>query len=175
MSRRAVVVYCHPCRDSLIAAALQRCVAGLATAGCRHQLLDLYDSGFDSVNARATQPNLVQVHRAALADADAVVFVYPTWYGCQPAMLNGWLTHVFGAEDRWRNIRKLVVVTSHGSGKLTNSGQGEPGKRVMLRGVRVRCHPLVRPKWLALYGVDRDRIDDRLRWLARIEHVMKSI
>ena len=35
-----------------------------------------------------------------------------------------------------RNIRRIVVVTTHGSSKLTNALEGESGKRTVTRAIR---------------------------------------
>ena len=72
---------------------------------------------------------------------DALVLVYPTWWGAQPAILKGWIDRVFMNEVAWvlpegearirpllTNVRRLVVLTTHGSGKFLNSLQGESGK-----------------------------------------------
>ena len=97
-----------------------------------------------------------------------LVLVYPTWLSAQPAMLKGWIDrtwvsgvayHLPEGSNRIRpllvNIRHLVVVTTHGSSKFINSLQGEPGKRVAFRSIRLMCRHTVRTHWLALYRMDR--------------------
>ena len=44
---RALVVYCHPQQDSLVAAARDRAVAGLQAGGAEVRLTDLYAAGFE--------------------------------------------------------------------------------------------------------------------------------
>jgi putative NADPH-quinone reductase len=59
---------------------------------------------------------------------DALLLVYPTWWGAQPAILKGWIDRVFMNEVAWAlpdgearlrplltNVRHLVVLTTHGS------------------------------------------------------------
>ena len=53
-----------------------------------------------------------------------------------------------------RNVRRIVVVTTHGSSKLVNSLQGEGGKRVVTRALRSLCNRRCRTTWVAMYGVD---------------------
>ena len=73
---------------------------------------------------------VLSTHIALLQAAEALVFVYPTWWGGPPAMVKGWLDRVWvegvafrrvGGSNRPRarltNIRRLVVVTTHGSTK----------------------------------------------------------
>ena len=111
--------------------------------------------------------------------ADALVLVYPTWWGAQPAILWGWLDRVWidgiafsrrpgarRARPGLRNIRHLVAITTHGSSKWINAVEGEPGKRVVLRRMRACCHPRVRTRWIALYGVDRSDEAERRAFLA---------
>ena len=92
-----------------------------------------------------------------LVGRDLLVLVYPTWWGGPPAPLKQWLDDHLDHDDRaFRAIRRLVVVTTHGSPHWVNRLQGEPGRAMLMRGLRSRCNPLARRSWLALYGVDRD-------------------
>ena len=52
------------------------------------------------------------------------------------------------------NLRRLVVVTTHGSPKRVNVVEGEPAKHLVGRQLRALCHPLARTRSLALYGMD---------------------
>jgi putative NADPH-quinone reductase len=65
------------------------------------------------------------------------------------------------------NIRRIAVVTTHGSSKLINSLQGESGKRIAFRSIRVLCHRFVRTKWIALYGVDACSDSERRAFVER--------
>ena len=127
-------------------------------------------------------------HAARLEWADALVLVYPTWWGAQPAILWGWLERVWidgiafsrrpgarRARPGLRNIRHLVAITTHGSSKWINAVEGEPGKRVVLRRMRACCHPRVRTRWIALYGVDGSDEAERRAFLARVERSMAEL
>jgi putative NADPH-quinone reductase len=96
------------------------------------------------------------------------VLVYPTWWSGQPAILKGWIDRVLMNEVAWvlpegaarirpllTNIRKVVVVTTHGSSKLVNSLQGESGKRTAFRSIRLMFNKRTRCHWIGLYGLDR--------------------
>lgn len=196
-ARRVLVVHCHPDDESLAAAAKRRILAGLESAGHDVVLLDLYADAFDPrldaeewrANRHASEPHgVIAEHVGHLRRADTLVFSYPTWYGAQPAMLKGWFdrvlingaayeivpgrTHVKG---RLHNIRRIYVVTSHGSPKWLNAMQGEPGKRVILRGLRSLCHPLTRTRWIALYDVDAGDAAARRAWLDRVEQTLAKV
>ncbi len=151
---RALVVYCHPDPNSLVAAARDRALAGLASAGHEVRVNDLYADGFEpvmSASERLThkEPGVspaLERYAADLQWAQALVLVYPTWWSGQPAMLKGWMDRVWVAgvawelppgadvlEPRLTNVRRIVVVTTHGSSKLINAIEGESGKRTATR------------------------------------------
>jgi len=188
---RVLCVHCHPDPESLVTAALARVRAALDERGADVEVIDLYAHGFDPLlsleewaeHGREHEPmGTLAEHARLLRWADTIVFTYPTWYGSQPAMLKGWFdrvltngvayrlepgrTHIRG---KLRNIRRLVVVTSHGSSKSINAIEGEPGKRVITRGVRALCHPLCRTRWIPMYGVDRSTLAERDAWLDRVQ------
>ena len=105
---RALVVYCHPNPNSLVAAARDRAVAGLTGAGHEVRVNDLYADGFDpvmSASERLThkEPGVTPALERYAADlqwAQALVLVYPTWWSGQPAMLKGWIGSRLGCRGR---------------------------------------------------------------------------
>ena len=185
-----LVVFCHPVRDSFVGACLDRTVSGLEASGHGVRILDLYADDFQpalSLQERVTYKEPIETkteivgYVTDLRWATGLVFVYPTWFGAQPAMLKGWFDRVWveGVAYRLptkpgllipalRNIRSLTVVTTHGSGKFMNALQGEPGKRVALRGLRSLCARLCRTRWIAFYGNDRANDTARKSFLARV-------
>ena len=197
-ARKVLIVFCHPVAESLVGSCYERTLAALGQAGNEVRTIDLYAEEFEPVlsvgawgehlvppAARHEWPAALAVHADALRWCDAVVFVYPTWFGGQPAMLKGWFDRVLvtgvayslrsgGSRIRplLRNIKVLLVVTTHGSPKWLNALQGESGKRVILRGFRSLCHPLAHSRWIAFYG--NDTCDQRARadFLNRVEAEM---
>ena len=96
---RCLVVYCHPVPESFGAALRDTAVAALSDRGCDVRLTDLYAEGFDPVlgaderramDRAPTDPALAP-HIENLRWAQAILFVYPTWWYGLPAMLKGWL------------------------------------------------------------------------------------
>jgi NAD(P)H dehydrogenase (quinone) len=181
--KRTLVVYCHPIATSLAGALRQRCCDALRDNGHDVRVIDLHAEGFDPVlslnehvghlDDPSTKPGIAE-HADLLRWCDALVFVYPTWWGGQPAMLKGWIDRVFvqgvafvlpAGAARIRpllgNINRIAVVTTHGSSKFVNAVEGEPGKRVITRSIRAMCHRRTRTRWIALYDVDRRRMDER--------------
>ena len=187
---RALVVFCHPLEESFAAALRERALAGLRARAAEVRLTDLYALGFDPTfttdehrhHLRPGVDPAVQAHADDLLWCDTLVLVYPTWWSGQPAMLKGWFDRVLGCDVAWsleegasrlsgrlHNVRRLVVVTSHGSSKLVNALQGEGGKRTVTRSLRLVCHPRARTTWLALYGIDTCPPSRRQRFLDRVE------
>ena len=191
--RRTLVVVCHPDPDSLTRAALQRVLRGLERVGDEVRLIDLDAEDFDprlSTEERrlhGAAPELrpqVAAHVSSLQWAERVVLVHPTWFGGQPARLKGWFDRVWisGVAFEFRpasvrihplltNVRELHVVTTHGSGPLANWLQGNGGRLIVFRTLRLLCHWRTRRRWTALYGLDRRTPPQIEAWLDRVEAV----
>jgi len=196
--RRVLVGSCHPCDHGLLVAARDRLLNALADTEVEVRHRDLYGEGFDptlSADEHATHlvPGIadeLQSHADDLTWCDTLVFVYPTWWSGQPAMLKGWFDRVLACGVAWelpdganrlrprlRNVRRIVAVTTHGSPKYVNAVEGEGGKRTLTRALRAMCHPLCRTTWMPLYDVDRsveaarndflDQVQSQIRALAR--------
>ena len=193
---KVLVVYCHPNPESLVAAAKERVLAGLAQRDHEVRVTDLYAEGFEpamTAHERRThrepgvEPEL-QRHADDLAWAVALVRVYPTWWSGQPAMWKGWIDRVWVSGVAWelpegatvlrpllRNIRRIVVVTTHGSPKRMNALEGETGKRVAFRSIRVLCSRRTRTTWCAIYGLDTADETKRVAWLDRVERTLAKL
>jgi NAD(P)H dehydrogenase (quinone) len=74
-----------------------------------------------------------------------------------------------------RNVRRIVVVTTHGSSKFVNALQGEGGKRVVTRSLRSLCSRRCRTTWVAMYGVDTSTAGDRSAFLDRVERRLAAL
>lgn len=189
---RLLIVYCHPDPESFAAAVRDRAVAGARAGGHEVDLLDLYAEGFDPVMScderrgyHTPVENEVPVadHIARLKAAEGLVFVYPTWWYGQPAMLKGWLDRVFvpgvafempepNAPIRGglKNIRVVGAVSTLGAPWWWwTFPMLAPGRRVLLRGVKAICHPRARSFWLGLHEMDSVSEAARIRFLDKVE------
>lgn len=191
-AQRVLLIRAHPVRESLLQAAGDRAVAALQGAGHEVRQFDLYADNFDprlSAEEWRTRdsPNMTRpqlsAHIEALRWANHLVLVYPTWFGGFPAILKGWLDRVWvqgvayelapGARrtrSLLRHLRMVTVLTTHGSSKIMNTVQGEPGRRMLRRGIRSQASLRCRTRWVALYGNDRIDTSARERFLERIDH-----
>ena len=101
------IVYAHPRHDSFTGALLDAFCEGLAEAGHRCTVSDLYQMGFNPVldatqyvresthQATRPVPDDVAAEQAKLDAADAWAFVYPVWWTDCPAILKGWFDRVW--------------------------------------------------------------------------------
>jgi hypothetical protein len=53
--------------------------------------------------------------------------------------------------------------------------EGEGGRRVIGRAVRVLCHRFARTTWMAMYNIDRSTNADRMAFLDRVDHRMRRL
>ena len=163
IASRALVVVAHPCANSFCGGLAELVVTTLRARRVV-DVVALWPFGAAG-DFSADQPT-------AVAAADLLVLVYPTWWGGPPAPLKQWLDDELAGDNRaFRGIRRLVVVTTHGSPHWINRLQGEPGKVMVMRGLRSRCHPFARRTWLALYGLDGDDPVRRDRFKGRVQGV----
>ena len=192
-----LVVYCHPCPESFTAAVRDQVMETLAAAGHDAHCIDLYAEGFDPLMGAAERrtyhdvpQNLAPVRAYAerLARAEALIFVYPTWWFGLPAMLKGWLERVFvpgfafempderrGPRPRLTNIRRLAAFTTCGASRFETWLMGAPGRRTLLRGVRSVCHPFTRTSFAALYKMDTAPPSQRSAHLARVAGCVRRL
>ena len=187
---KTLVVYVHPVEGSFTSSVRDAIIQHLPSQHHEVRLRDLYAENFDpflSATERSlhhtpptTRPELAR-DVEDLRWCEAIVFVYPTWWSGLPAMLKGWIDRTWMNEVAWAlplgantirprltNIRRLVAVTTHGSSKFVNALQGEPGKRTISRSIRLMCNRWCRARWIALYGLDKSKLEDRQKHLATI-------
>ncbi|MEM1287690.1 MAG: NAD(P)H-dependent oxidoreductase [Pseudomonadota bacterium] len=181
---RALIVFCHPSTESYSAAICEKVAATLEDHGAEVRTLDLYTRGFQPILTRDewqthTDPtqnvDKVADDVALLKWCDALIFIYPTWWYGPPAMMKGWLEksmvagvafhmpseHDANIKRGLDNIRTLAVFTTCGATRFLSTLIGHPGRKIILRGLRILCHPRVRTRYVALY--DMNHADDARR------------
>lgn len=192
---RVLLVHCHPRPDSFSASLRATAEAALTAAGHTVEVIDLYADNFDPrlgqdergtyYDEAAVPPDLAG-HVAALRRAEALVFVYPTWWFGPPAMLKGWFDRVWrpgvafslgglrALQPRLVNVRTIAVVTTYGSPRWLLWLVGWPDRRLFKRGIRVLCAPRCRLHWIALTGMDTARQEARERFVARVRRRLSA-
>lgn len=195
---RLLLVYTHPCPESFTGAVRDEIVAAATGAGHDVRVLDLYASAFDPVmgadeRRRYHDPGVneepVAEHLAHLRWCEGLIFVYPTWWYGPPAMLKGWLDRVWVPHAAFKmpekgqpirpvltHIRLLGAVSTLGSPRWWWRWiMGEPGRRILLRGLRPLIAPRARTFWLALHEMDSVTAQERTAFLKRVRQRIARI
>jgi putative NADPH-quinone reductase len=195
---RVLVLYAHPDPDSYAAALSQAVVAGLRTGGHEIHVIDLYGEDFDPVMSAAdrkaydTDQGFIDPTVASHAEhvrwAEAMVFVFPTWWAGMPAILKGWFERVlvpgvaFRLDDTTRkvtpalqHVRRLVGVSTYGSPRAYVAVMNDAGRRTVTRALRMVCGRHCHANWLALYSMDRRTDVERRAFLDRVERHLAEL
>lgn len=187
---KVLVVYCHPVPESFGAALRDAAAETLRGADHDLRLIDLYAENFNPVmcceerrsyNERAPVDPALVPHIEAIRWAEAILFVYPTWWYGLPAMLKGWLDRVWVTDVAFRlpadggrieskvdHIRKLGVVTTCGAPWWFSFLVGQPGRKTLLRGMWALTGKGCRTMYLAHYDMDRSTEATRKRFLEKV-------
>ena len=186
---RTLVVYCHPVPESFCAAIRDAAVETLTQRGWDVRLVDLYAEKFDPVmgceerrtyNEHAPQDPALASHIENLKWAEAILFIYPTWWYGLPAMLKGWLDRVWATDvvfrlnDRGRiksmmgHVNRIGVVTTCGAPLWWTILVGQPGRKTILRGMRALCATRCRTLFLAHYLMDTATASSRAAFIGKV-------
>lgn len=188
---RLLVILDHPVPESFSSALARTVVESARARGHEVRLIDLHAEGFNPVMSADERrcyhdpgavPTDVQPHVQALLWAEGLVFVYPTWWSAQPAMLKGWIDRVWrpgvaftvppgSAQLRpaLTHVRLIGVVTTFGAPWwVWTFLLGAPGRRIILRGLRLCTGRQARTFWLGLHEMDSQDADARARFLDRV-------
>lgn len=192
------MVHAHPRRDSFNRALFDLVMVALTGAGHSVESISLYEEEFDprmTADERiayhtSTPIHSEQVQRYAqlVTTAEALVFVYPTWWFGLPAILKGWLERVLVPGVAFvfnpRNhkvmpnllaIRRIVGVTTYGSSWWYSKFFNDAGRRMLVRTLRLVCNPSTRSTWLALYGMDRSTPEQRQSFLGKVDRRLAAL
>jgi putative NADPH-quinone reductase len=125
----------------------------------------------------------VTEHVRALTEAEALVFVFPTWFYGPPAILKGWLERVWlpgiafdvprfkgdRARGKLDTIKRYAVITTSGSPWWWLKLIRDPTRGLFARGLKVLFSRGCRMDWLQLHDMNNRTDDDRRAFLARVE------
>ncbi len=194
---RVVVVVANPDPDSLTHAIASTATAALSKAGHQITVLDLYGEGFRVAMSkgewlayhgdRPILDPMVERHAEIVKQAEALVFVYPTWWSTMPAILKGWLERVlvpgvgfvFDEKQHVRrgltHVRRIVGISTYGSPRRYVKAMRDNGRRTLLRALRLNTAILTRRSWMGLYDLDNCNAAKRAAFLKRVERKMQSL
>ncbi len=191
---RVLAILAHPSATSFAATVFTQAQATLKEGGHEVRTLDLYGEGFE---ARLSAPEWrmngkVPANRAPVSGpvddllwAEALVFVFPTWWSGPPAILKGWLDRVFlpgvvfelkdgPVRPLLTQIKVWAVITTSGSAWWQVMALLDP-VRVLMRALRVAVSPQAKPIFLRLYEMDSTTPEERARFLARVAHRLRRL
>lgn len=199
---RCLVVHAHPDPASFSTALRERAVTGLERAGHQVDVIDLYGEGYrpclseaehigyETIGADHPDP-VVRAHIELVLAAEALIFVYPTWWSGVPAIMKGWLERTFlpgvsftltpgddgkaVVKPNLQQVRRVVGITTYGSKRLEVRLLGDGGRRTVTRTVRVLCHPRCRTSWLGMHSLDTSSDEARAAFLDRVESTMGGL
>jgi putative NADPH-quinone reductase len=192
-----VVVVAHPDTSSFNHAIASTAARSLTRAGHEVTVLDLYAEGFRTAMSRdersayhSDRPLLdpmAERHADIVKAAEALVFVYPTWWSTMPAILKGWLERVmvpgvgFVFDDHHHvrrgltKVRCIVGISTYGAKRYYVRALHDNGRRMLLRALRLNTAILTRRSFLALYEMDTRTDQQRAAFLERVERKMRSL
>lgn len=193
---RVLVVYCHPVPESYCAALRDAALETIAARGWEARLIDLYAENFDPVmrdcerreyNHNAPSDPALAGYIENLKWAEAIVFVYPTWWYGLPAMLKGWLDRVWATDVAFElpkgpgaikplmtHVSKIAVITTCGAPRWWSCIVGHPGRKTILRGIRALCAWRCRTMFLAHYLMDASTPESRAAFLGKVRRKLKA-
>ena len=97
---KILIINGHPDPESFCTHLANAYQKGALAANAQVDLLHLYQLAFDPVlrygyrQRTELEPDLVNAQKL-IAEANHLVFVYPTWWGTYPALLKGFIDRVF--------------------------------------------------------------------------------
>ena len=196
---RLLVVFCHPDPESFGAAIYRTACEALRSAGHELRCIDLYAEGFNPVftleEKRSylgdTARNIAGVasHVEALKWAEGWVAVYPSWFYGLPAMFKGWLERVWlpgvaftVAKAKQRriggelsNIRLFIGITTSGSPWWWLKLIGDPGRSLLMKGLRPLYARHCQRHWLQLCNMNHVTADERDDFLQRVYRELSAL
>jgi NAD(P)H dehydrogenase (quinone) len=191
---KCLVVVAHPLPDSLCRSLARLTVERLEAAGHDVTLEELYAGGFQAALTEAerrsyyapafdTSALIQEVTR--LAEAEALVLLFPTWWFGFPAILKGWFDRVwapgvafdhasnFGPIKPRLKLRHVLAVTTLGSPWWVNTlVLWQPVRRILRIAILGACARGVRFNMLSLYSAEAPAKERVARFERRIAAVL---
>ena len=192
---RVLTVFAHPNPNSYTAAVHDVIVKRIEAAGAEYRTIDLYACDFDPVLTRhalanyadtSTNQTGVETSTRDVEWCDTLIFVYPTWWYGLPAILKGWLDRALlpglafdlpteegeRIKPKLTHVKRLAVFTTCGASWWLTRIIGAPGRRTILRGVRLLCAKRCRTAFAAHYLMDSATQTTREAHLAKVSRKM---
>jgi NAD(P)H dehydrogenase (quinone) len=187
-----VVVHAHPSETSYSAALCTAAADGLRSRGHSVRVHELYRDNFAASMSGAERhayhgdspiidPTVAR-YAADVTWAEALVFVYPTWWMSMPAVMKAWLERVmvpgvaFTFDEAGKvasllgNVRRVAGVTTYGASRNAVRFASDGGRRTITHALRLSCGWRTRTEWFGLYALDTTTTDERDNFAARVRN-----
>ncbi|MGL4205351.1 MAG: NAD(P)H-dependent oxidoreductase [Aeromonadaceae bacterium] len=193
MGKDVVVILGHPDAESYCAALAQGYVTAASEVGHQVSLYALGNMEFDPILRQGykvvqqLEPDLLEL-QAAIARADHLVFVYPTWWGTMPALLKGMFDRLFipGFAFKYRQPESAlwdkllkgrsaqVIVTMDTPGWYYRLVYKLAGHHIIKRCILDFCG--IKPVAIHAIGpVKSSSLTLRQKWLAEVQRLAANI
>lgn len=195
---KPLIIYCHPSRNSFTHAVKLIILKELALAGIDYRLTDLYADSFNPVlecqawqcYAQGQYEQSLDRYVKDIQWCDTLVFIYPTWWHDIPAMLKGWFDRVLlpgiafslpsgtrkNVQPKLQKIERVMIFTSCGASWGMSKLVGEPGRKMIFRGLGFLCAKSLSRTFLAHYSMDNSTVESRQCHLRKVaEKIRKQI
>jgi putative NADPH-quinone reductase len=161
------IIFGHPNRESFNGAILNALTAGLARAGEKYHLMDLYADKFNPVmdikdlavySKGDTTDELVKKYIEYIKSSDSLAFIFPVWWSDLPAIVKGFLDKVLlpgfsfvpskmGLSGQLSYIKRSDIFTTSSSPKwYLRLKCGNPFKKILL-GTVLKSVGVEKGKW----------------------------
>ncbi|MBR8537296.1 NAD(P)H-dependent oxidoreductase [Carboxylicivirga sediminis] len=186
--KKILIINGHPDKESLCTELARYYQSGAQEAGAQCQLINLGELEFSPVlkygyRKRTTLEPDLEMAWKGIQEADHLVFVYPTWWGTQPALLKGFIDRVFlpGFAFQYRENSLLwdkllkgksarLIVTMDTPGWYYRWVYQRPGHNAMRKCVLNFCG--VKPvKITSFRPVKASSEQTRLKWLEKVRRL----
>ena len=169
-----LIIFAHPDNKNSHNAAILKHVTGrLRMKFAEFEVIDLYADNFDPVLRLTKEPEakvaLVKRYQTLVSKADRLIFICPVWWYNLPAMMKGFVEHVFLsgfafdfklASDNTRVLEQklkgktAIVINTYGKSKEEAKRAGNPPALVLDKDVLEFCGVKVkaRVEWFDVKG-----------------------
>lgn len=189
---KVLVILGHPRPGSFSESLAEAYISGAETTGAEVTYLRLYDLEFNihvtkrKMRSQLTEPDIEHARRC-VAEADHLVFVYPTWWATMPALLKGFLDRVllpgFAFEEKDRNTDWIQLLQGKSAQLITTMDTPmlvyrilyrAPGTNAMRHGILGYCG--IRPvRFLGFSPVSYTSVTQRKKWIERTKRQGKKL
>ncbi len=127
-----LIIYAHPNKDGHCGYMLKKAVESLEKSSTPYEILDLYEINYDPVlkpnelyssQKRETSEQTLNFQEKIKSN-DKLIFIYPTWWNCPPAILKGFIDRVFtsGFAFYYKDGRPKPLLTGKKAVVLSSAG-----------------------------------------------------